>query len=225
MATLVAERPRVRDVRLPAWPLTGILLLYPLWWLLGLGVLVFYLVAVPMAALLIRRRTAGHRLRLPPGFLLWLLFLATVALGGFSLGANPAGTLDGSASSRLDSYFFRLLGYVALTVLLLYAGNLGEAELPQRRLVKLLPWLFGVTVAGGLLGILVPRFEFTSPVEYLLPAHVRADSFVQSLVHPTSAQIMNLLGGETARPGAPCGYTNTWGNNACLLIGWAIVLR
>jgi hypothetical protein len=53
---------------------------------------------------------------------------------------------------------------------------------------------------------------------------VRADSFVQSLVHPTSAQIMNLLGGETARPGAPWGYTNTWGNNACLLIGWAIVL-
>jgi hypothetical protein len=224
MVTLVAERPRVRDVRLPAWPLTGILLLYPLWWLLGLGVLGFYLVAAPMAGLLIRRRVAGHRLRLPPGFLLWLLFLATVVLGGFSLGANPTGTLDASAASRLDSYLFRLLGYVALTVLLVYAGNLDERELSQRRLVRLLAWLFAVTVAGGLLGILVPHFEFTSPVEYLLPAHVRADSFVQSLVHPTSAQIMNLLGGETARPGAPWGYTNTWGNNACLLIGWAIVL-
>jgi hypothetical protein len=224
MVTLVAERPRVRDVRLPAWPLTGILLLYPLWWLLGLGVLGFYLVAAPMAGLLIRRRLAGHRLRLPPGFLLWLLFLATVVLGGFSLGANPTGTLDASAASRLDSYLFRLLGYVALTVLLVYAGNLDEQELSQRRLVRLLAWLFAVTVAGGLLGILVPHFEFTSPVEYLLPAHVRADSFVQSLVHPTSAQIMNLLGGETARPGAPWGYTNTWGNNACLLIGWAIVL-
>jgi hypothetical protein len=224
MVTLVAERPRVRDVRLPAWPLTGILLLYPLWWLLGLGVLGFYLLAAPMAGLLIRRRLAGHRLRLPPGFLLWLLFLATVVLGGFSLGANPTGTLDASAASRLDSYLFRLLGYVALTVLLVYAGNLDEQELSQRRLVRLLAWLFAVTVAGGLLGILVPHFEFTSPVEYLLPAHVRADSFVQSLVHPTSAQIMNLLGGETARPGAPWGYTNTWGNNACLLIGWAIVL-
>jgi hypothetical protein len=223
-APLVAERPRVRDARLPAWPLTGILLLYPLWWLLGLGALAFYLIAAPMAVLLIRRRAAGHRLRRPPGFLLWLLFLATVALGGFALGANPAGTLDGSASGRIDSYLFRLFGYVALTVLLLYAGNLDQNELPQRRLVKLLAWLFGVTVAGGLLGILLPRFEFTSPVEYLLPAHVRADSFVQSLVHPTSAQIMNLLGGETARPGAPWGYTNTWGNNACLLIGWVIVL-
>lgn len=224
MVTLVAERPRVRDVRLPAWPLTGILLLYPLWWLLGLGVLAFYLVAAPMAVLLIRRRMAGHRLRLPPGFVLWLLFLATVALGGFSLGANPTGTLEGSAESRLDSYLFRLLGYLALTVLLIYAGNLDHRELSQRRLVRLLAWLFAITVAGGLLGIVLPHFEFTSPVEYLLPAHVRADSFVQSLVHPTSAQIMNLLGGETARPGAPWGYTNTWGNNACLLIGWTIVL-
>jgi hypothetical protein len=224
MATLVAERPRVRDVRLPAWPLTGILLLYPLWWLLGLGVLAFYLVAAPMAVLLIRRRLAGHRLRLPPGFLLWLLFLTTVALGGFSLGANPTGTLEGSASSRLDSYLFRLLGYLALTVLLVYAGNLDHRELSQHRLVRLLAWLFAITVAGGLLGIVLPHFEFTSPVEYLLPPHVRADSFVQSLVHPTAAQIMNLLGRETARPGAPWGYTNTWGNNACLLIGWTIVL-
>ena len=224
MATLVAERPRVRDVRLPAWPLTGILLLYPLWWLLGLGVLAFYLVAAPMAVLLIRRRLAGHRLRLPPGFVLWLLFLTTVALGGFSLGANPTGTLEGSASSRLDSYLFRLLGYLALTVLLVYAGNLDHRELSQHRLVRLLAWLFAITVAGGLLGIVLPHFEFTSPVEYLLPPHVRADSFVQSLVHPTAAQIMNLLGGETARPGAPWGYTNTWGNNACLLIGWTIVL-
>ena len=31
---------------------------------------------------------------------------------------------------------------------------------------------------------------------------------------------MNLLGGETPRPAAPWGYTNTWGNNVCLLVGW-----
>ncbi len=41
---------RRRPVRLPAWPLTGLLLLYPLWWALGLGVLIFPLVALPMAA-------------------------------------------------------------------------------------------------------------------------------------------------------------------------------
>src|SRR6201999_617063 len=42
-----ADRKRA----LPAWPVTGVLLLYPLWWALGLGVLIFGLVAVPMLVL------------------------------------------------------------------------------------------------------------------------------------------------------------------------------
>jgi O-antigen ligase len=209
--------------RLRAWPLTGILLLYPLWWALGLGVLIFFLAAVPMLWALVRHRAAGHVVKLPPAFLLWLLFLAVVGFGLFTLGADPAGTIPGTAASRLVSYTFRLGGYTALTVLLVYAGNLDRRALTQERLVRLLGWLFVLTVAGGLLGMIAPRFEFTAPVELLLPSHVRHDGFVQSLVHPTAAQIMNLLGGETPRPGAPWGYTNTWGNNVCLLAGWLAV--
>ena len=217
------DRPYLRARRLRAWPLTGTLLMFPLWWALGLGVLIFYLAAVPMAVAMWRWKAAGGQLRLPPAFLLWVLFLVVVTIGIFSLEADPAGTLEGTLAGRLDSYAFRLAGYVALTILLLYAGNLSREELSQRRLVMLLCWLAVVTIAGGLLGMVAPHFEFTAPFEFLLPAGVRADSFVQSLVHPTSAQIMNLLGGKTARPGAPWGYTNTWGNNACLLIGWIVV--
>ncbi|WP_433610815.1 O-antigen ligase family protein [Dactylosporangium sp. CA-139114] len=217
------SRPRRPVHRLAAWPMTGILLLYPLWWALGLGVLIFFIAAVPMAWSLIRHRAAGHVVKLPPGFLLWLLFLATVGFGLFTLGADPAGTVPGTWSSRSVSYAFRLGGYGALTVLLVYAGNLERRVLTQERFVRLLAWLFAVTVAGGVLGMAAPRFEFTAPFELLLPAHVRHDGFVQSLVHPTAAQIMNLLGGETPRPGAPWGYTNTWGNNVCLLVGWLAV--
>jgi hypothetical protein len=83
--------------------------------------------------------------------------------------------------------------------------------------------LFVVTVAGGLLGMAAPRFDFTAPIELFLPGHLRANAFVQSLVHPSAAQIMDLIGGEAPRPGAPWGYTNTWGNNVCLLIGWLLV--
>ena len=217
------ERPVRRRRRLPAWPLTGVLMLYPLWWASGLGVLVFYLAPIPMGFLLVRRWIAGRPILTPPGFLVWLLFLATVLAGLFSLGADPDGTVPGTAASRLVSYGFRLGGYLTLTVLLLYAGNLEEKELPQRRLIRLLGWLFLVTVAGGLLGMVAPHFEFTAPVELLLPKHVRSMGFVQSLVHPSAAQIMDLLGGEQPRPGAPWGYTNTWGNNLCLLIGWLLV--
>jgi hypothetical protein len=215
----VPAQPRT----LPAWPVTGLLAFYPLWWALGLGVLIFPMLAAPMVLLLLRRRLAGRPLRMPPGFGWWALFLVAAVVSIAALGADPAGTVAEPASTRLVAVLYKLLMYVALTVLLVYAGNLTEAELPRRRLVRLLGWLFAVTVAGGLLGMVAGRFQFTSPVEYLLPGSIRFKGFVQSLVHPYAAQIMDLVGGDKPRPAAPWGYTNTWGNNFCLLVGWLVV--
>src|SRR5213078_4404244 len=65
--------------------------------------------------------------------------------------------------------------------------------------------------------------QFSSPIELMLPRHIRDNGFVQSLVHPTAAQVMDVLGHETPRPSAPWGYTNTWGNNFCLLVVWFVV--
>jgi hypothetical protein len=200
----------------------ALLAAYPLWWALGLGVLIFPLMAVPMLLLLLRSHAAGRPVRLPPGFGLWLLFLATVLVGLAALGADPAGTVPGGAGDRLLGSLFRVGQYASLTVLLVYAGNLADAELTRRRLMNLLAWLFAVTVAGGLLGVFAGHFEFTSPVELLLPRRIRNDGFVQSLVHPYAAQIMDLVGGDSPRPAAPWGYTNTWGNNFCLLVGWFV---
>jgi len=212
-----------KPMALPAWPVAGILALYPLWWALGLGVLVFAVMAVPMLFLLLRRRAAGRPLRLPPGFLWWALFLIAVVVSLGALGVDPPGTIAEHAVGRLPGAAYKLVMYAALTVLLVYAGNLTEAELPRRRLVNYLGWLFVVTVAGGLLGMVAGHFQFTSPVEMLLPAGVRGKGFVQSLVHPYAAQIMDLVGGDRPRPAAPWGYTNTWGNNFCLLAGWLVV--
>jgi hypothetical protein len=212
-----------KNLDLPAWPITATLALYPLWWALGLGVLIFPIMAVPMLVLLLRRRAAGRPLLLPPGFAWWALFLAAVVVSVAALGADPPGTVAEHATERLVAVVYRLVLYVTMTVLLLYAGNLAEAELPRRRLVKLLGWLFVVTVVGGLLGMFAGTFEFTSPVEWLLPQGVRSKGFVQSLVHPYAAQIMDIVGGEKPRPAAPWGYTNTWGNNFCLLAGWLVV--
>jgi hypothetical protein len=205
---------------LPSWPVTALLGAYPIWWALGLGVLIFPLLAVPMVYLLVRQR---RRVTLPPGFGLWLLFLAIVVISTAALGATPAGTVPGTVGGRLVGVGYRFVSYLALTVLLVYLGNVDRARLPQHRLVRLLAWLFVVTVAGGLLGVFAGRFEFNSAIELLLPHHWRENSFVRSLVHPASAQVMDLLGGQRPRPAAPWGYTNTWGNNVCLLVVWFVV--
>jgi O-Antigen ligase len=219
-----APAPPTAAAGLRPWPLVGLLLLYPVWWALGLGVIIFPLFAVPMAYMLLRSRLLTRvPIRLPPGFGWWILFLITVVVSVGMLGINPPGTVAATAGSRMLAVGFRFVEYVSLTILMVFAGNLTEAQVSRRRLVGLMSWLFGVTVAGGFLGMVAGNFQFDSPIELLLPGRWRSNSFVQSLVHPAAAQMMDVLGHPSPRPAAPWGYTNTWGNNFCLLAVWFIV--
>jgi hypothetical protein len=213
-----AEAP-VGVVGRPGWPLTALLVFYPVWWALGMGTLAVFLLAVPMALQLWRRRPV----LVPPGFGIWLLFLVWVLASTIMLPQNPTGTLPDTVSGRLVSVAFNLAGYLSATIILLYAGNLTEAEFPRRRLVRQLGFFFMVVLAGGLLGTFAARFEFTSVVEVLLPAHVAQNGFVRSLVHPAASQLQDVLGFTSPRPSAPFGYTNTWGNCLALLLGWFVV--
>lgn len=201
------------------WPLTALLVLYPLWWALGMGTLIVFALTVPMLIYLVRNRP----IRVPHGFGLWLLFLLWVAVSITMIGRNPPQALPGTASDRLISVAFNVGGYIALTVILLYAGNLAERDYPRARMVRQLAFLFMVTVVGGLVGTFFGNLEFTSPVELLLPPEVRADGFVRSMVHPSTAQLQQVLGYEAPRPAAPFGYTNSWGFCLSVLLGWFVV--
>ena len=218
-STVRGAAPQTGERSRAGWPLTALLMLYPLWWVLGMGTLIVPLLAVPMALQLWRRRPVA----VPPGFGIWLLFLLWVLVSTVMLGENPPGTLPDADGGRLVSVVFNLAGYLAATVILLYAGNLTEEEFPRRRLVRQLGAFFVVVVVGGLLGVLAPRFQFTSPVEMLLPESVTRVGFVRSLVHPASSQLQDVLGFTSPRPSAPFGYTNTWGNCLALLIGWFVI--
>ncbi|MEQ4716682.1 hypothetical protein [Nonomuraea sp. B19D2] len=201
------------------WPITALLVGYPVWWALGFGGLSVIVLAVPMAMVLWRRRP----IRVPRGFGLWLLLLAGYLVSGLMLTEMPPDTYGDFGPGRLIGYVMRLALYVAILITVLYLGNLTEHELPQLRLVRMLGVLFVTTVAGGLLGVFLPSFAFTSPMELLLPDWVAGNSFVQNLIHPTAAQTQKVLGFASPRPEAPYEWANAWGSNVSVLLVWFVV--
>lgn len=211
---------RSRGIRLPAhWPFTALVALFPLWWMFGLGSFAIIIFSVPMALQLRRMR----RVQVPRGFGLWLCFLLTVIVSGLMLGTTAPDTLPHGAPSQLIAFTVRLLNYAAAAVVMLYVINARGRGLTDRRIVGCLTILFAVTVAGGLLGLLAPSFNFTSPLEMVLPHGLRSNAYVRVLVHPAAAQNQDVLGFTAPRPKAPFEYTNTWGNVIGLLVVWLVV--
>ncbi|MEV7806623.1 hypothetical protein AB0O28_27115 [Microbispora sp. NPDC088329] len=202
-----------------AWPIAALLLGYPVWWALGLGALSVVVLAVPMAAVLWRRRP----IRVPKGFGLWALLLTGYLISALALAETPDGTYGELATSRVIGYLMRLAVYVSLLVMVLYLGNLTLDELPQRTLVRWLGVLFLTAVAGGLLGVLAPGFAFTSPLELALPSWIGGNPFVANLIHPTAAQVQHVLGHASPRPEAPFEWANAWGSDVSVLVIWFVV--
>ena len=103
--------------------LTLLLAAYPLWWALGLGVLVIPFVAAVAAVKLVRRRSIA----VPPAFGWWLLFLLAVTLSLANLGVDPPGTVAETWLSSLPGATFRL------RVLLLLHPHRPVGVQPHRR--------------------------------------------------------------------------------------------
>jgi hypothetical protein len=212
-----ARTPQPRMPRLlpSGWPLSALFLGFPLWWALGLATFAFILFAVFMAVELLVRRG----LRAPRGFGLWLLFLAWMLAGAAMLWSDAPGAEPGGAGGgRLLVFGYRAAMYLAATTVLLYVVNVAGRDLPTRRVLRLLGFMFVVTTCGGILGVVAPEFEFTSPLEMVLPAGVVANEFVQQMVHPAAADIQVVLGYAEARPIAPFPFANSWGANFSLYL-------
>jgi O-antigen/teichoic acid export membrane protein len=207
----------------PAWPLTALLAGYPIWWALGLADLIFIFAAVPMAVQLYAWGRQGRRIKVPPGFTWWLLFLIVMLAGFFTLSLTAPDTVVSSVSSRLLSFIVRSVSCLALTVLLLFAGNLTEQECSRRRLAWLLGLVGIYAVVGGVGGLVDPHFQLTSPLAYVLPTSATQNSLIQSWIHPGLSQVQSVLGSPGGRPKAPFDYTNIWGDCLTSLLPWLIV--
>jgi hypothetical protein len=187
---------------------------FPLWWALGVANFVFVGFAIPLAIELMTRRG----LRAPRGFGLWLGFLGWMLASAAMLWVDAPGAVPGGGLERLLVFGYRASMYIAATVILLYVLNTPERDLPTRRVVRLLGFMFVVTVCGGMLGVVAPGFSFTSLMEMLLPQRLASNGFVNQMVHPAAADVQNVLGYETARPIAPFAFANSWGANFSLYL-------
>jgi len=182
---------------------------YPFFWVIGMGALIWPLLALPMAGRLIMQR---RTVRVPRGFGLWVLFLVWVALSLIQL--------QGSAPFP---FIWRLANYVSATTVFVYIYNTPRNRLPSQRVVALLAGFWLITVAGGWLGVVQPYGQLTTITEKLLPENIRNLEFAHLLTHPIFAQVQDFLGYPLGRPTAPFLYTNDWGGVYALTIPFFIL--
>ncbi len=204
----------------PSWPIWFSLAGFPVIWFLGITPLVFPLITIPMGISLLRR----GRLRVPPGFGLWVLFLITVLASAVALNEQAPGTIPPSGTNRYFAYAMRFVDYVAMTVMMLYVGNSSQRRISQRSVMGAMSVLCGWCIVLGALAVAFPRQSFSSPFVRFLPAGlVQSDAGGETGVLRLS-QVQSVLGYAAPRPAAPFVYTNTWGNALSLLLVWFIVL-
>lgn len=202
----------------PGWPLAWLYLGFPLWWALGLAELIFFAAAAAMAVALYRQGSV----RVPRGFALWLLFLVWTLAGVLLINAVAPGTVPGGGLAPLAGFTVWFGWYASITIAMLYALNTAR-QVATLWVVRLLGWMFVVATGFGVLAVVVPTLEFTSPMELVLPESLSSSNFVRTLIHPSLSQSVDFLGYEQARPTAPFAYSNSWGNNLALYLPFFIL--
>jgi polysaccharide biosynthesis protein PslJ len=189
------------------WPLFALLIGLPLWWFLGVTAFIGPLLALPLVLSL-----AGSREVLAPsGFGWWVLFLMWTIV--------TATQLEGARDVAAFSY--RLLGYLAATAVFLYLINVPSTLLSTRTVVRAMACFWVVVVAGGMLGVFLPAFSFTTVTEALLPGALLQDPFVQDMVRASTSSAKAFAAYPIFRPKAPLPYTNMWASVYALTLPFA----
>jgi hypothetical protein len=194
----------VRPGGLPTWPFTALLVAFPVWWLMGLGTLIWPLLALVMFAYLL----CHGDVRAPRGFGLWLLFLLWLTFSASQLDTLGRGV----------GFAYRLALYLACTVIFLYVYNLRVRDLTRFVLVRLTVF-FAVVVVGGYLGLLLPTLTVRTPLSYVMPGGLLANELVREIVIVGTTQFNpDAWAYRDPRPSAPFLYTNNWGNAYSILL-------
>lgn len=201
---IAASQGRMASRELPRWPLTAMFVLFPLWWVLGPGEVVW----IPLAGIMLLFLRRHGKIQAPRGFGIWLLFL--LWMGCSVIGIDSDG--------RLLGFLYRALLYLTVTVAFLYVYN-ARTTLTARYVLGVLTIFWLIVVAGGYLGVLWPLFSIQTPLGAVLPTWLTSNELVQEMVVRRATQYnpdsWNPL---DPRPSAPFLYTNGWGNAYSVLL-------
>lgn len=201
-----------------SWPVNVLFIGLPLWWLLGLWQILFFIMAIPMIAYLLRQRVV----LMPRGFGLWLLFLIWVLLGVLVLQVDAPGTVAGVNMNRYLVFGYRFAWYLVATIVALYVLNTRDV-LKSEKIARAIGWLFVMFLAGGLLGLFAYNLEVPSLLQAALPRGISNIKFVQELTIVRAAQVQGFLGEPQPRPSAPFPYTNDWGFATAITLPFFVV--
>ena len=219
--TVVLEPRGLEGSRAPVVPLIIMTAGFPVLWALGLGPLAYPLITFGLMLWLV-----GHRrpIILPRAGGWWLIFLLWVCLSVLVLNLAAPHTVGGGTVGALMAFGYRLVQYVSATFLLLYLASTTDQEVSAQKIVRGLAWLFVASVIGGYLGLALPHGGFISPMQRILPSFLLNNSFISDLVHPSFAQVQNVLAeGDNARGKAPFTYTNEWGGMMAYLLPFFVL--
>lgn len=188
----------------PLWPLAALFVGIPVWWALGISAFI----APAIAFLLLAALMVNGRVLAPRGFGIWLLFLLWALV--------TATQIDGFR--QWFAFGYRFSFYAAGGVVFLYVLNTPREFLASRQLVNVMALFFGVIVAAGLVGIVLPHISFPTPMQALLPGALLEDNFVRSAVRASTTARRAFAAYPIYRPTAPFAYTNQWGATFALTL-------
>ncbi len=193
----------------PAWLVDVTFLGLFLWWALGVSGFIQAVMAIPMVVALYAR----GRTRIPKIFLIWVFFIAWMFVTFIQV----------HHLAHIVSFTWRGGLYIAAGILFLYVFNFSREALPTRSLVKAMAWFFVLTVLGGVIGMVLPKLNFTTLFEKLLPAStVAGHRFVCDQVVASTASLNEFGSTKIHRSKAPFIYTNQWGSAYALSLPFAL---
>lgn len=200
-----AARGLLAERDLPAWPLTLLLVFYPVIWANGLSPFALPLVGALCLALMIMRGAV----RLPRLWLLWTAFLVW----------STTSVVMIDTFGRLAGFAQRWASLVGATLLAVYVFN-ARTSLTRAKVLQYATVFFGWLVVGGYLGMRAPYGRISTPILQVMPASLANNPYVLDLLSPRFAEVQKPFGVQQAfvRPSAPFVYTNGWGHAYVLLL-------